>query len=601
VKKRYILMLFLTLIIFSSFPLEASADGDLAVNRWLVESKLLENGDLYVEEYITYTFSSEFNGIYREISLEGTNGIENTQVSEIIGEKEVEYTKIKNGENGDKKVFEILGGENKKVIKIYCPSENEEKTFKFKYTLKNVAILYNDTGELYYKFLGAENSTPIDYFSVNIKLPQNINDKVKIFAHGPLNGNIDFVDEDMVHMEVENVPSNTFIESRILFPTNFIPNSHNLINKNSYAEIINAEKKLQKDIIAENAKMEHRKNTFNYISIILGGINTILLALAMISLRREVNIYEKVKSNPIPDDCTPAIASYLFSYSVNSNSIIATILDLSRKEYLQIEDGGKYKKKINNIIITKTKNEDGNLLAHERYFMNWIFDHIGTGDKVETRQIEDYAKKYYGDFWKEYGQWTTKVKEDAIDKGYFDDKGKTWGIFILILSIVFMTLAIVSLTFGSSYGLFPLFVSIFGIVYSILLFFRRSDLGYSEYKKWEDFMKYMKENRSDLDKDIFEYPLDISLIYALALGIDRKILNEYKIHAQNCYDMTNTNSWIYWYFLTSSPKNNTFDQSINRAFGTVSSSSGSSGNFGSGGGFSGGGGGGAGGGGTGGF
>lgn len=171
----------------------------------------------------------------------------------------------------------------------------------------------------------------------------------------------------------------------------------------------------------------------------------------------------------------------------------------------------------------------------------------------------------------------------------------------MILSIVFMTLAIVSLTFGSSYGLFPLFVSIFGIVYSTILFFRRLDLGYSEYKKWEAFMKYMKENRSDLDKDIFEYPLDISLIYALVLGIDRKILNKYKIQAQSCYDINNTNSWIYWYFLTSSSRNNTFDQSINRAFGIVSSSTGSGGNFGSGGGFSGGGGGGAGGGGTGGF
>lgn len=593
IKKLKIGILFLLIIfILVGLPQNAKADSSLYIPKWLIESELLPNGDLHIEEDITFDFSGDFNGVYREIVLDKTNGAKYIDVSEIVNGKEVKYNKIFDGKNGDTNAYEILGGLNRKKIKIFSPSEDEKKTFRIKYTIKDVALKYNDTGELYYKFLGDENKTSIDYFSVNIKLPKNKTNKVKIFAHGPINGKINFDKEDIVHMEVANVPSNTFIEGRILFPTDFIADSYNLVNKDAYDEIIDEEINLQRELAEKAIKAEKRKANFNNISLIVGGVLVILFALIINSLKREINIYEKVDSSPIPDDCTPAVASYLYNSSLGSNAVIASILDLTRKGYMNIEDGGEYKKKTNNIILTKMKEEDGNLLSHEKHFMDWLFNHIGTGNSVETKMIEQYAKKNNTQFWKEYNEWLKEIKEDAMALGYFDNSVNKWATLVLIFSSLSLALSIISLAFGSMFGLFPLFASIFGIIYGITLFFRKTDLGYKQAKKWKEFIKYMKKNRVYLDRSLLKYPLDISLIYALALGVDRKVLNKYKAYTEEYYGI---NPWIYWYFATGSYNDNSFDRSINKTFGSVSSSSGSGGSF------SGGGGGGAGGGGAGGF
>ena len=51
-------------------------------------------------------------------------------------------------------IWESTSEEENNTIRVLhiFPSDNEEKTFRVSYVLKNVAIKYNDIGELYYKF-----------------------------------------------------------------------------------------------------------------------------------------------------------------------------------------------------------------------------------------------------------------------------------------------------------------------------------------------------------------------------------------------------------------------------------------------------------------
>lgn len=71
---------------------------------------------------------------------------------------------------------------------IFSPAKDETKTFRIEYVLKNVAIAHTDIGELYYQLIGESNTERIDYFEAAIHLPEINKDDVKIFAHGPLNG-----------------------------------------------------------------------------------------------------------------------------------------------------------------------------------------------------------------------------------------------------------------------------------------------------------------------------------------------------------------------------------------------------------------------------
>lgn len=77
-------IILLVLLILINFPLNGKAEESLSISRWLIDSEIKENGDLMVQEDITFNFNDEFNGVYRDIILTGTEGLENLQVSEMV-------------------------------------------------------------------------------------------------------------------------------------------------------------------------------------------------------------------------------------------------------------------------------------------------------------------------------------------------------------------------------------------------------------------------------------------------------------------------------------------------------------------------------------
>lgn len=561
----------------------------------------MENGDLSITEYITFKFDGKFNGVFREVVLDKTSGIEDIKIAEVIGNNEFEYKRVNNAEKGDSAVYVISKDEDVKRIQIFSPSKNEEKIFKISYTVKNVAIRYSDIGELYYKFLGDENETPIDNFTVELKLPKNdVDDEVKIFAHGPLNGKIVRKANDIVYMQVKDVPKKTYVEGRILFPIDFIPNSTNIVNKNNYENILNEELALQRSIEEKAALDLAVKKILGNISFIVAIAELFIFIMLLIKLKRNNDTIETFWSASIPEDCTPAVAAYLTNMAIDANTIIATILDLFRKSYIRIDEGEEYKEKKKNhkeFVITKVKDTDDSLLSHEKYFINWIINEIGNKKSVTSRDIEEYSEKNFKKFYDSYYIWQKKVREDSIKKGYFDKGSNKYGTFLIVLSIITMLFSIVSLIYGSLLSLISLMTSIILLIYGITLFFRKSDYGYSQYKKWLRFKKYISNSKNyDNIVDFSKSSLDISLIYALALGIDKKMIKRLNVNLiSNNQEYVYSSGWLYWYILFSENKNNTFHKSIDNSFGRVSST------IGSGGGFTAGGGGGAGGGGAGGF
>ncbi len=570
---------------FISVTITSSAEEDLSITRWMVESSLLNNGDLEIVEDITFKFNKRYNGVFREIILENTENINGIRVTENSKDKTLEYEHVENAKKGDNNVF-VANKENSGVtVQIFSPANNEEKTFRLMYTVKNVAKKYNDIGEVYYKFLGSENDTHIDVFSVNITLSEkDIRNEVKFFAHGPLNGKIHKVSEDTINLRVEDVPENTFVESRILFPTEFIPDSQNTINTDAYSDIMNEEAELQEKIEEDLAKIQTRKSLFGNISVIIAIVQVFIFIFFIIKYRRSKDIYYKTKSKEIPDDNTPAVVSYISSAAISNNTIIATILDLYRKGYLKVDSEEKLKNKedtLNNFTITKIKGTDDNLLNHENHFISWLIDEMGDGGAVTTKDIENYSKNKRALFTEHYNKWIQLIKKDAINKGYFDKSSRKYGVPLVILFPISLIISIIALSYENILGLFLMFTSILILIQGIILIARKSDYGYIEYKKWTEFKKHMKKLKNDDFKDNFKaYPKDITLIYGLALGINNDILNNFNIRNTNTEGgFQHGYGWMYWYFLLNNNSNNSFNQSINNSFNTGTTSVGGSGNF----------------------
>lgn len=596
-----IIILAITLI--CGFTQSVKADVSLSIPDWVVDAHLLKTGDLFIVEDITFRFDSDANGVFREIVLENTSGVKDIQVEELLGNNTIQYNLAEEAQNGDSGVFLIINESGSTILKIFSPSEEGQiKTFRISYAVRDVAVKYNDIGELYYKFLGDENETPIGSFKINIKLPENVADEnIKIFAHGPLNGEYRKINSNTITLYVEDVPANTFIEGRILFPKEIIPLSNNIQNINNYTNILDEEASFQRKIIEERERIEKIRKILEPVSLFTSVIGLLVFILFLKLFRREKNIYKNEQFSGIPEDCTPAVAACLTGSILSINPIFATILDLVRKGYLKInivKDKFINYADVEDYSITQVKELDDSLLSHEKYFINWFINEMGNGESISAHEIEYYSKHSAFKFQGSYNKWKTLVREDAVSKGYYDKSKTGYGVFSIAYSIVLFILGIFTLAYGGILGLFSIIMSIILFVYGILLFNRRSDYGYQQYRKWLEFLKHVKKYQDELPKeytkeDFIRSP-DISLIYALSLGLNMKSDEFYFDESYYSDGYYYNNSWFFWYLVFVNNNNNAFHKSIHNSFGGTTGS-------GSGGGFSGGGGGGAGGGGAGGF
>ena len=593
-KKR--LAIFVIILVLFISPHNVSAD-DLDINSWIVEAHLNDDGSLNIIKDISYYFGSDFNGVYVDIALDNIISIDNIQVAQVVNGEEREYTQDQKAKKGQDGVFSINSNDNNANIMIFSPSAHESKTFRLEYTLYNVAAAHSDTAELYYKFLGENNETPIDYFSANIYLPQFTQDDINIFAHGPSNGNI-FFDNQSIKLEVANVPSNTFVEARVLFPLDYLPFASRT-GTSSLSDILDEERVLINQIIEDEAKRQERISLSNNLSVGLSAIALLIFTVILRRFRRHPDLFNEMTSI-YPDDISPAELSLFMNSIIGPRSYISTLLDFARKEYLSIETSKskndlKRSKDTNNYIFVKKDNYSGNLLSHEEYLIDWLFKDIADGIRVSTDDINYYRKKNPRRFQKSQTEWQKLVRDELKLRGFYDHNSKKYGIIGLIISLILITISVISLILGAMVGILLLVIGMVLLVYSIYLFQRKSDRGYIQHRLWKDF----KKDNSNIDVENLGLTRDLSIIYLIALGLPMKDLNNYRQSiGMDYYPIY----WGYYYFMMNSKGGSSFEDKFNNSFyGSAGTTTANSSSFGGGGGFTGGGGGGVGGSGSGGF
>ena len=584
-------LIFFIFIFIFTFTLTTYAQDDLFITNWHVESELLENGDLEVSEDITFRFNDDFNGIFREIVIEDTDGIEGLEVYELSGGNLLPYELDENADVGDSNVYSISFADNAHRVQVFSPSEDEDKTFRFNYTVNNLAVLHSDIGEFYYQYLGEENNTFIESFTASLSLPQFNRDDLHIFAHGPLNGTINFTENNNIFLQVEDVGSGNFIEARVLYPTTYTPLS-NRTGNSDLDTILNQEQEYQQGIEEDLLRREKIKDYLNYISVFISGLGALIIWFLYRLTRRDPKIFRQMEDLN-PEDISPAELNLFRNMTLTPRAITATIFDLARREYLTIEDLKGEGKKLD-LSLTKTNRSPSTLFEHERFFMDWLFNEIGDGNRSSTKLINVSRKNSAISFNKKYQNWATMVRDQLYSRNYYDRRHRKPGVFLLILALIFLGLGIASLVNSAFYGIALIIISIVIIIFSIALIGRLSDKGYIQKSLWDDFKKMIEgENKSTV-----ENISDKQLIYAMAMDLSVEDIDDYRS------DYPATYFPLYWgyFFMLNKNGGSVLDDSVSNSFYGYTGNSGPTGaSFGGGGGFSAGGGGGAGGGGAGGF
>lgn len=584
------MLIMLMILIFGKATVKA--EEKIKISNWNVNSNVTEDGSLKINEYITFKFNDKFNGVYRSIVLRGTEGISNLKIYERTPYKDVEYKKVDKASNGHENVYTVNIKKDVAEIKIFSPSKSkEEKTFNLVYKVSKVATRYNDTSELNYNFLGKENETPIEKFNVNIGFLYNFDkDKVKIFAHGPLNGVIKFVNNNTVNLNVENVTKKTAISGRILFPKEFLDMKLDpkVKNEDGFSKILEEELSYTQGLKKRAERKAVYKSRFNSISVIISI--AILIAMGYIFgrlRRRKIDFTEEY--NISPKISTPAVLSMFYYNTLDFKSMLGTLLDLNKKGYIEVNEIGEMEEDKKDYLMCRIKEDTEGLEEHEVFFMDWIFREIGTDNCITIKRLKEYGETHQEEFAKEFKKWENIVSNKLEENDYIDARGKKYGTPLMIISFISLGISIAALINESMFGILLMVISFISLITSITLFYRKNELGYEEYTKWQNLFKRAKAK--DGAGEI--YLFDNYLPYFIVMGLNHKHVEDFKIRTQgNSYNM----GFFAWYYLANTSSGNGFNSSLDSAFQSTAPSTGSGGGF-----SPGGGGGAAGGGGAGGF
>lgn len=573
-------------------------------------ANVTESWDIAIEDTNTLfkTFeldSSKYSGITDVSLIETTNGTR-TNFSRIFTEKYHVDNHCFYALINSKKQFEIAWG-------VHEENNNTRRKFEMTYTILDAVKNYTDISEFYWQFISTSSAIPVKKVTGSITLPSPIlvEEDFRIWAHGPLNGTITKTSNSTAYFEVEDLPSNTMLETRVVTPTYVFANNANVSSSHKLPNILEQEQTWAEEANRKREAIAKRKNgiiAFFILTNIIGIIPSILLLKKIKEYQKQLQKAPNFKATSpskyyrdIPNEkASPAQAAFVYYFKTSSLSyhipevISATLLDLCMKKYLTFEMLENKKKEIK---ITLLPNREDSLLLKDERVIYQMLEKVSPNREFTMKEFEKYAKSHSSSFLKQYELIAPYAKSEVEAQGNYDTtlikQYENWAL----KEIGFIFLTIVSLAM-----IVNIIPSILCCIYCSKIAKRYHTLtqkGVEEKEAWIGLKHYMEDFSMMDQKEVPELPLwEKYLVYATAFGISDKVLEQLKVVYPQLTDeqyMT-SHGYYYLYWMSYGNFSNNFIHRMNHSITTTynsinySSGSGSGGGFSSGGGFGGGGG-----------
>jgi len=589
-----------------NYDVTLNADGTASVT---------ETWDISIEDTNTLfkTFEiddTKYSGITNVSLVETTKGM-NKPFNEIYEEKyhvnkDCFYALINSNDQ-----FEIAWG-------VHEDDDYARRTFEISYTIVDAVKNYEDASEFYWQFISEESAIPARNVTGTITLPNNVisGEDFRVWAHGPLNGNITKTSNNTATFEIENLSAYTMLEARVVTPTYVFNKNLNTSYEEKLDYILTQEQEWADEANRQREAIARRQKIMKFVTIVflvLTNIAGIFVAVVLVKkinkykdeLEKAPNIKPTMPSKYFRDiprkDATPAQAAFIHYFKTSHISmhipdiISATMLDLCMRKYLKFE---VIPNKKNQIKVILTPNMDKNILSKDEKLIYEMLEKVSSSKEFTMKEFEKYCKNHSSSFMKDYNLIEPYSKEEAIKyelydkeliKKYNSNVGKGLGfIFLTIISFILMIFAFIPALICS--------VKCFQISnrYNSL-----TQKGTDEKEAWMGLKNFMEDFSMMDQKEVPELVLwEKYLVFATAFGIADKVLKQLKVVYPQITDANymNSNGYSYLYFMSSNNFSNNFINSINTSvtntFNSVnySSGSGAGGGFSGGGGFGGGGG-----------
>ena len=576
---RNLIALIFFLIIVSFFT-TVKAERSIELKDIKIEAQILNDASMNVTEKITVNFNGKWNGFYINIAQNNTNVINDI----IVSENNQPYKFNQGSKYGPPGTYLIKKENDKIIVDWSINAENQQRNFVVSYKVTNAVKIHNDIAEFYRKFISATNKQNIDNVSIRITLPNGsqsyIKGKdIKIWGHGPLNGEINFLDDNQVVLSSEDFNANQFLEARVIMPTALFTNvpAVSYTNRNALEEILKEESKWASE--ANNKRMMVKLEIILSVLLVFMAI-IITLYLWTKYGKNHKTVFTGEYFRDLPANYTPAELSVLWNFDkIKAQDITATILDLARRKFLRIDEETTEEKNIiwkNKIItrykVTILKTTADNLKQHEQFLLDYFIQHIASIEQTfYIDEIENFSKKHKKIFYQFWLSWQETVRNEAAQYNFFEPPSNMPVITLISGLIIFVLGSIVIQEKQVLGGGLIVSGAILGLVPR--LFKRHAIEGREDFVKWRAFKKFLTDF-SEMDKH--EIPSLIIwehyLVYAVTLGVADKVIKQLSLMFPDMKDGDITFGYGWYYYNYNANSFNNFNQSMENMISSIETS-----------------------------
>lgn len=574
-----------------------------------MQAQVQPDGSMVVTERREVTFNGNFHWAQWALDTGGSQGIDSISVDGPDG-KPMKDLQAWSGGPSDAPApgtFALLTGPSARILRVGFDVTDQTVPFTLKYRVLGAAKRYTDTSELYWKLVGADTGVRTDAVSIHVVLPQGVaRSDVKAWAHGPLNGVVAIQDDGSVALKVTDLPPNTFVEGRILFPATALPKA---------AEV--ATPRLQ-EVLSEEAALADEANAVRSAARLrvglafAGGIGVPILALLgalalFFTYGREYKPQFTGYLREVPADLAPPLVGALWRMGQPADSEIgATLMDLALQGVVTMQPVqqettgllGLGHKEEQTYQLTLDRSKLGGIDPLERALVAFVFEDTMASDTFTLHDLREKAKSAPQSFTRGLASWKKQVADKAGELGWVESRSRWAQGGVVLLGVA--SVAAVVWAVGSTQYL-PMLA---GIVPAIAVFAlsgfasRRSRPANELYARYRGLRDYMRDFGRMQEKPPSSVVLwEKFLVMAVVFGIADQVIAQLRVAVPEVVNDPTFQTAYWWtysqggYGSPISSLTSGFSEAVSAANSAMSSSSGGGGGFSGGGGGGGGGGG----------
>ncbi|MFV1961476.1 MAG: DUF2207 domain-containing protein, partial [Acidimicrobiia bacterium] len=313
------------------------ATAALAKSFWMAGADVTvvvnDDGSLGVTELLTYDFSGDFSGAYRDIPLRPGESIEIISVGDEGGP----YLTGGCTELGCSSPAGTYGVEqHRDFVRVvwHHNSQNEKRTFKLVYRIKGLANVYDDVVDVNIQVWGDQWAVGLDRLTARMEIPDGAQSgEVLVWGHPiGINGSTSLGDDRISpSLEGQGIPAEQWVELRVVFPAALLSDTGGatVVPGIGLQRILDEEAKF-----AEDADAAAGAQT---TGLIVGAVAAVLIVLGIGGLvywfyGKEPRVdYDQEYEHEPPTELTPAEVGALLSQgAVTEKEFTATLFDLIR-------------------------------------------------------------------------------------------------------------------------------------------------------------------------------------------------------------------------------------------------------------------------------